>query len=145
MLTHEAIGQRLRHIREDGNSDHWKHYKGHAKNCLVSQWAALGYSGISCNCDHATSSLSPEKSTLAAVDVILRDHTTVEGSLDDVHLFKLWIVDEIDLGRFVGSHSAGLSDLKYKSRFISQISKIACKPPKSVFWNGLMTVFEKSE
>ena len=111
MLTHEAISQRLRHIREDGNSDHWKHYKGHAKNCLVSQWAALGYSGISCNCDHASSTLSPEKPTLAAVDVILRDHTTPEGFLDDVHLFKLWIVDEIDLGRFVGSHAAALSDL----------------------------------
>lgn len=101
MPTHQEIKDRLKFIRGDGKAENWSHYEGHKKSCVISKWADIGYSGMSCDCGRGDQVFDHNRPTLAALDVALTDHTTPNSALGFAPLFPLWIIDEIDFGRFV--------------------------------------------
>ena len=101
MPTHKEISDRLKFIGKDGNSANWEHYEGHKPSCIVSEWADIGYSGVACDCGRGEQKFDHNRPTLAALDVVLTDHTTRYSAHDNAPLFPLWIIDEIDFGRFV--------------------------------------------
>ena len=111
MPTHEEIRDRLRYIEEDGKTDNWTHYEGHKRDCAVSLWANAGYSGGACNCGRGDQEFDHRRPTLAALDVVLTDHTTRFTAHDHVPLFPLWIIDDIDVGRFVGDKHVRQTDI----------------------------------
>ena len=112
MLTHEAIKQRLEFITKDGAEESWFHYKGHAKDCKVSKWAKNGYAGAQCSCERKVSSLDAHLPTLAALNVIFQLDLSEWPSHPDLDSFPLWIIDEVDLGRFKGEFVAWERDLR---------------------------------
>jgi hypothetical protein len=112
MLTHDAIKERLKRIAEDGKAAFWQHYEGHHKTCAVSRWANAGYTGAGCTCNHPIGGLNADKPTLAALDVVLEDHLTRRATHEAVRYFPLWIVDEVDFGRFMVEKSASDGDLR---------------------------------
>ena len=112
MLTHDAIRERLRFLVKDGKRIYWDHYEGHKKWCRISKEAANGYASSSCTCDRGKGSLDADKPTLAALDVVLTDHLTKWSYHQGVQLYRLWIIDEIDLGRFIREQHATERDLR---------------------------------
>ena len=111
MLTHKAIEQRLKFIAEDEAEESWFHYKGHAKDCKVSKWAKYGYSGAQCSCEREVRSLDAHLPTLAALNVIFQLDLSEWPSHPDLDSFPLWIIDEVDLGRFKEEFVAQERDL----------------------------------
>ena len=111
MPTHKEIKDRLRYIEQDGKSDNWTYYQGHKSDCGVSVWADSGYSGGPDTCGRGDVTLSHLQPTLAALDVVLTDHTTRYSAFDQVPLFPLWIIDEIDFGRFVIAKHVSREDI----------------------------------
>ena len=111
MPTHDEIRERLDKIAGDGKTANWTHYEGHKPGCVVRRWADKGYSGPPCDCDRHNAAFDPETPTLAALDVVLTDHTTRYSAHDDAPLFPLWIIDEIDFGRFVTDKHASRADI----------------------------------
>lgn len=121
MLTHKAILRRLKHIEEDGNLAYWRHYQGHHKTCRVSRLAKRGYTGGQCTCGHTITSLEPDKPTLAALDVVLSNDANAWAFNTNVQDFPLWIIDEVDFGRFVGECFATDSDIRaVASRYLER-------------------------
>lgn len=111
MLTHAAIDERLTFIQRDGNGDFWRVYRGHARSCRISRQATLGYRGADCSCNRQTGKLTSDSPTLAALNVILEDDSSERSDFEDAAWFDLWIVDEVDFGRFVGRFEASERDL----------------------------------
>ena len=111
MLTHKAIDQRLSFIKRDGMGAVWRHYEGHRHGCPVSKSANSGYTGARCECKRESSSIEFDKPTLAAFNVLLFNDLTDQPAHPDLNMFRLWIIDEIDLGKFVGDFWAYSRDL----------------------------------
>lgn len=112
MLTHDAIKERLKFINRDRKGDFWRHFQGHAKTCKVSLWAKAGYTGAQCTRGCEIGSLEPDKPTLAALDVVLINDVNPWAFHEDVQFFPLWIIDEVDFGRFVGESFAPEADIR---------------------------------
>ena len=116
MLSHESMKERLRFIESDtkleGKQHPWNHYEGHPAFCRISKWANVGYSGAKCNCGRRAGLLSADRPTLAALEVLFSNEITGFPTHKPVEDFPLWIIDEIDFGRFVVGKSASERDLR---------------------------------
>ena len=116
MLSHESMKGRLRFIESDakleGIKNPWYRYQGHPPFCRISKWANLGYSGAKCDCGRDAGQLTADRPTLAALEVLFPNEITGFPTHKSAEDFPIWIIDEIDFGRFVVGKSASERDLR---------------------------------
>lgn len=101
MLSHQIMDEMQARLEAWGVGQDWQRWRGHADGCPAKDLAELGYAGQECNCSHVpTSTFKAEKPTFAPINYLLHDPWQ-PPLVPQVLEFALWIIDEIDLNRFV--------------------------------------------
>lgn len=105
MLSHQIIEERFKTMAEHGEAADWAHWRRHGDNCERRTYNDAGYLGYGeCTCGRGQ--LKAGLPTLAPMEYVL---PSVPDSgfplINAANEFFLWIIDEIDLRRLLGSRT----------------------------------------
>ena len=111
MLSHVAIEERLKMLRQDGKDKDWAHWRGHDEGCQQGQFSASGYVGYGlCTCGRGER--KAEGPTLAPLEYALPSHPSMDRPLlEAVGDFDFWVIDEIDFSRLLGKMVVNRDDV----------------------------------
>jgi len=107
MLSHSAINE----VVERNNLD-WTHWRGHQDGCEKRKYAQLGYSTKDCTCGMDVDRSRPGPA-IAPVEYILPDNP--DWFTREIFNFQLWIIDEVDLKRYVANKTITQDELSRAS------------------------------
>jgi len=107
MLSHSAIDE----VVERNNLD-WTHWRGHQDGCEKRKYSQLGYSTNDCTCGVDVDRSRPGPA-IAPLDYVVPDNP--DWVVEEIFNFQLWIIDEVDLRRYVAQKSVTRDELSRAS------------------------------